>query len=336
MQAVRQVENAEQPELRLLTESFSGFQPPRRQAWLASLLLHVAAAAVLVLMPPTRTQLIRDPGVLLERAAQLVAPPAELTQRAANEGKIGREFDLESLLPRRSLRLPPGGFRPPPGPVVRPESTPGLPEPPKLEGPLALAQAPPVPIPIPAPQIQTVEKPKLAFESPAAPPVVTPGSGQVPLPSTTVSEAARAAVRGGGGGLVVGDLDLGPGGIGEALDLPPAAGRRASSLELLSDPMGVDFRPYLIQILATVRRNWFAVMPEAARLGRRGKVVIQFAISRDGQVPKLVIVSPSGTEALDRAAVAGISASNPFPPLPAEYRGLQIRLQFTFLYNMPR
>jgi TonB family protein len=100
--------------------------------------------------------------------------------------------------------------------------------------------------------------------------------------------------------------------------------------------MGVDFRPYLIQILATVRRNWYAVMPEVARLGRQGKVVIQFAINRDGSVPKLVIVSPSGTEALDRAAVAGISASNPFPPLPAEYRGLQIRLQFTFLYNMPR
>jgi outer membrane biosynthesis protein TonB len=39
--------------------------------------------------------------------------------------------------------------------------------------------------------------------------------------------------------------------------------------------------------------------------------------------------------ALDRAAVAGISASNPFPPLPAEFRGEQIRLQFTFLYNVP-
>jgi TonB family protein len=129
---------------------------------------------------------------------------------------------------------------------------------------------------------------------------------------------------------------LGAGGIGEALNLPPSPGRQGSALELLSDPMGVDFRPYLIQILATVRRNWYAVMPEVARLGRQGKVVIQFAINRDGSVPKLVIVSPSGTEALDRAAVAGISASNPFPPLPAEYRGLQIRLQFTFLYNMPR
>ncbi|MEZ5355006.1 MAG: energy transducer TonB [Bryobacteraceae bacterium] len=92
----------------------------------------------------------------------------------------------------------------------------------------------------------------------------------------------------------------------------------------------------MIRILSTVRRNWVAVIPESARLGRRGKVLIQFAISKDGAVPKLVIASPSGTEALDRAAVAGISASNPFPPLPDEFKGQQIRLQFTFLYNAGR
>jgi TonB family protein len=102
----------------------------------------------------------------------------------------------------------------------------------------------------------------------------------------------------------------------------------------MSDPMGVDFKPYLIQILAAVKRNWLAVIPESARLGRPGKVQLQFAIARDGRVPKLVIAIGSGTDALDRAAVAGVSASNPFPPLPSEFKGAQIRLQFTFLYNM--
>jgi TonB family protein len=122
--------------------------------------------------------------------------------------------------------------------------------------------------------------------------------------------------------------------LGEGLNLPPSRGRIGSSLELLSDPEGVDFRPYLIKILSTVRRNWYAVIPESAKLGRRGRVVLQFAISRDGSVPKLVIAIPSGTQALDRAAVAGISASNPFPPLPTDFGGLNIRLQFVFLYNM--
>jgi outer membrane biosynthesis protein TonB len=48
----------------------------------------------------------------------------------------------------------------------------------------------------------------------------------------------------------------------------------------------------------------------------------------------LVIANSSGTQSLDRAAVAGISASNPFPPLPAEFPGSDVRLQFVFLYNV--
>jgi TonB family protein len=71
-------------------------------------------------------------------------------------------------------------------------------------------------------------------------------------------------------------------------------------------------------------------------MGRRGQVLIQFIIDRHGAVPKLVIATSSGTEAFDRAAVAGVSASNPFPPLPPEFKGDQIRLQLAFSYNAPR
>jgi hypothetical protein len=39
---------------------------------------------------------------------------------------------------------------------------------------------------------------------------------------------------------------------------------------------------------------------------------------------------------MDRAAVAGVSASNPFPPLPPEYKGREIRVQFVFSYNLSR
>ena len=123
--------------------------------------------------------------------------------------------------------------------------------------------------------------------------------------------------------------------------LPTPAGGASSrgiqqrgSVELLSDPSGVDFKPYLIQVLASVKRNWFAVMPQSARYGNRAQVQIQFAIRKDGAVPKLVIASSSGTDPLDRAAVAGVSASNPFPPLPREFAGEEVRLQFTFSYNV--
>jgi len=37
--------------------------------------------------------------------------------------------------------------------------------------------------------------------------------------------------------------------------------------------------------------------------------------------------------ALDRAAYGGITASNPFPPLPSEFRGSYLELRFNFFYN---
>jgi TonB family protein len=110
-----------------------------------------------------------------------------------------------------------------------------------------------------------------------------------------------------------------------------------SEVELKTDPQGADFKPYLRQILAIVRRNWFSVLPDSARIGvLRGSTTIQFIVNQDGSIPKLVIADSSGAQALDRAAVAGLSMSNPLPPLPADFRGGLIRLQFSFNYNMPR
>ena len=222
-----------------------------------------------------------------------------------------------------------------------------LPEPPKVETPaLPSAQTPPLGSsltapPPPPPQIQAEEKPKLAFETPGAPsrlparPGGLASSRAIAPPADSITEATRSAIRSGSAGVAVGDLDLqGPGGIGPGLNVPSAPGRAASALELLGDPMGVDFKPYLIRILAAVKRNWLAVYPESARLGRAGRVQIQFAIARDGSVPKLVIASTSGTRALDLAAVAGIDSSTPFPPLPGDFKGSQVRLQFTFSYNV--
>ena len=151
-------------------------------------------------------------------------------------------------------------------------------------------------------------------------------------PDQIVRGAIQNMIQGGGGRQAVGD---GIGGAASVGVLPSGPSNSGSAVELLSDPRGVDFRPYLTQVLAAVRRNWFAVIPESARMGMtRGRTLIQFSVARNGSVPKLVIAKSSGAPPLDRAAVAGISASNPFPPLPQEFLGQDIRLQFTFLYNI--
>ncbi len=194
-------------------------------------------------------------------------------------------------------------------------------------------------IPIPPSQQKPPEKPELILEDPKARmesqkgPIELARLGIGSRPDQLVENAIQAMQEHGGGPQAVGD-GVGAAGGGYA---PPSPGNIGSGLELLSDPKGVDFRPYLLQLLNSVRRNWYAVIPESARLGmERGRVAVQFAVDQNGDVPKLVIASSSNSQPLDRAAVAGVSASLPFPPLPRDFTGDEIRLQFVFLYNIKR
>jgi TonB family protein len=249
----------------------------------------------------------------------LVAPKiSEVTQKDPNKGKVTPQLDVRSALREAPAKarsfVPPA----PSGPVVPPAA---MATPPQIQ---ATVSAPPLAGVIPT-LPQPLEKPKIVLEdvSPATAPVVLPDNPIIKLPNTALDDLNRAAGRSGGaGGLVIS-----PDGASEATSL--------RQMQLLSDPLGVDFKPYLLQVLARVRRNWLSIVPDSARMGRRGLVLIQFSIDRTGGVPKLVIASTSGITAFDRAAVAGISASNPFPPLPAAYKGDQIRLQMAFSYNLP-
>ncbi len=314
------------------------------RAGVLSIAAHVAAVLALILIPHS---LAPTPRRVEQQITPLIEPPTELTQKAPNKGPIAKEVTVEGLQPRPRVEMPnrpPSTTRPAarmPSPPQPPPAA--IPEPPQMQAgnrevqpPRGLPVGPPTNQPVP-PQIQEQEKPKLAFETPTAPPP-SGGIGTVTRPDTSVAGAIRELTHSGTpGGLTVGDeiSDGGSGGIGGGLNLPPSAGRQASSLELLSDTKGVDFRPYLLQVLQSVRRNWFAVYPESARMGLRGKVEAEFMIAKDGSVPKLVIVQHS-IPALERAAVAGIDASHPFPPFPPGFSGERIVLKLTFSYNMPR
>ena len=103
---------------------------------------------------------------------------------------------------------------------------------------------------------------------------------------------------------------------------------------ILSDTRGYDFGPYMNQVVNAVRTNWYYLIPEIARLGQKGRVVIIFTITQSGIIKDPHIVANSGLDPLDRAAFGAITASNPFQKLPPGFDGNQIVLQFTFLYNL--
>jgi len=110
---------------------------------------------------------------------------------------------------------------------------------------------------------------------------------------------------------------------------------RMGPMEITTDTQGVDFGPYLQRVLHDVKEHWYQIIPESAMppLLKKGEVSIEFAILKDGKVAGMRYISGSGDVALDRAAYGGITASNPFPPLPAEFGGQYLGLRFTFLYN---
>jgi TonB family protein len=327
-------------------------ETPDRPRWFRAGIGSVAVHAVLLVLGfaigSLETPQPRDlPEIAsnLHKVTPLYAPPKELTQKDPNRGKVSQEVNLEGLLehtPRPAARpTPPLRSFKPPVPqkqLAQQAALPRLSEPPKID---AAVNAPPAITPsagtpnAPPPQIQSEEKPKLAFETPGQQGTSSnPAFSKIPKPKTSVEDEIRSVARGGGnkGGIVVEDMEPPPN-IPGTFRQAPTLPRDQNSLELISDAQGVDFKPYLIRILALVRQNWFAVLPESARLGNRGTVQIQFVIDRNGQVPKLVIAMPSGSQSLDKAAVAGVSATVPFPPLPQEFKGKEIRLQFSFKYN---
>ncbi len=208
----------------------------------------------------------------------------------------------------------------------------GVPAPPSPPPVAAQAQGANQPSPQPQPQqpsgassasqgtIAKLESPPMAKPVPGGP--FSAGMS----PGSALQRAARASVgsRGGAGGAG-GDYGIGLG----------TQAKVVSNIDILSDTMGVDFGPYLSRVLHDVRMNWYALIPESARapLMKKGKVSIQFAIMKDGRVAGMQLLGPSGDISMDRAAWGGITASDPFPPLPREFGGQYLALRFHFFYN---
>jgi TonB family protein len=207
---------------------------------------------------------------------------------------------------------------------------------PGLTGPRAMQPAAPPVVAQnqpPAQQARSQPPPRPQFESnQTAQLQVPPGSnassvfgkyagGMTAGQSIQQATQAAAASRAGGGGQG-GDFGLGTG----------ARGRQLGALDILSDTQGVDFGPYLQRVLEEVRDNWYRLIPESAEM-KKGKLAIEFAITRDGNIADMRLIATSNDSALDRAAWGGITTSNPFPPLPNEFTGPYLALRFRFYYN---
>ncbi|MGH9545929.1 MAG: TonB family protein [Terriglobales bacterium] len=307
----------------------------QREAFWISVVVHLAIVILVVNSPKLE-------GLLHRRSVILVSPDDLMRQKdltylelPPDEQKLTKRPDTNKIsdkdrmatskapqLDRKELKKildsarpgAPGAGAPPAQPAPptsaqqnqAPQEQPSSPPPPPDQNQVARLQTPP-----------------------AARPAPTFGTGAMSAGSA-IEQAARAAIsnRGGYSG------DGGDYGLGQGKQPGEAIG----PMDVLSDTQGVDFGPYLARVLHDVRENWYRIIPESARapLMKKGKVSIEFAILKDGQVAGLQIVGSSGDVALDRAAYGGITASKPFPPLPTEFGGQYLALRFHFYYNPDR
>jgi TonB family protein len=255
----------------------------------------------------------------LEMPKDLITPKKPVQPKALSNRD--RHFD-------QPTKIPDSVSTPVPHPAPKP--TPATPPP----GPVAPPQ-PATPPPAPAPKAAAQPKPDDSLKLADVPrPTNKPKLNLNLGAASQLQQAMDAAAR---------DRSSKSQGVTEVAPLPAprqsggggsAPGQTGAGVQILTDTQGVDFDPYLRRVIEIVRRNWYAVMPETVYLGTQGKVIIVFNINTDGSVPGIHMVGLSGTASLDQAAAASISASNPFPPLPSQFHGPFITLQFGFYYNL--
>ena len=327
-----------EPEIHLILELETEVARWRRRTmFLVSVILHALLVLIILFSP----ELLRRGRELMGVPVQVVPKrestflwlPPEVLRRLREPPETSTLSDRNRRAQGRSPQIDPNGLHMPysRGNTKLPEIAGGAPPTPPAAAPTPPPGAGGNPAPQPAAPAPAPKKDDgLRLED--VKPEQGGGGSRLRLPSLTPGEAMRQSLEAASRGQARGGT---PGEGSSNLQFENLNPNFTTPGPIiLSDTQGVDFGPYLARVVFIVRRNWYSIIPESARLGERGRVAVVFEILKDGSVPQLRLVASSGSDPLDRAAVAGIRASIPFPPLPEEFTGNHLVLQFIFLYNL--
>ncbi len=219
--------------------------------------------------------------------------------------------------------------------------------------------------PAPAPKAPQVAKPSPPTARPSLKPPMTPKTVQkpssafkVPVPSGgtksgtyatgPISGSGTAAKGGSTGGSAAGSGKFTPapalaptgkgagGGSGTKLGHGGGSGGYGNpgpgnpngrpGIDAIREP---DFGPYMRELQRRIKMNW---NPPKGNESKR--VVLLFKIAKDGRLLSCSVFKSSGLPNADKAALDAVKLTAPFKPLPVEYKGSSIDIQFTFDYNV--
>lgn len=91
----------------------------------------------------------------------------------------------------------------------------------------------------------------------------------------------------------------------------------------------VDFKSYMQNLQKAIKSNW-----KPTKCNNSKQFIALFKIDKNGDLTSLKIYKSSGDNNFDKVALDAISQTTPFKPLPKEFCGDSINVQFTFDYNV--
>ena len=132
--------------------------------------------------------------------------------------------------------------------------------------------------------------------------------------SSSGSSGSRYASRGSSGGY------------GSGGNPSPGNPNGAPGIDAIRQP---NWGPYMRDLEQRIKRNWSPPKGDSSK-----RVVITFTIGRDGRLLSKKVTKSSGVPLADRAAMSAIELTAPFRPLPPEFKGQSVPIEFTFDYNV--
>ena len=216
---------------------------------------------------------------------------------------------------------------------------------PAAQGPVKPSQAKPAP-PTARPSLKppTTPKPTARPTSAFNVPVPKGGEGKGTYTTGPISGSGTTAKGGGAGGTSTSGRSAGPslaptGGSGNKLAKGSGGGGTGGygnpgpgnpngrpGIDAIKEP---DFGPYMRELTRRIKMNW-----DPPKGNESKRVVLLFKIAKDGRLLSCSVFKSSGLPGADKAAINAVQATAPFRPLPAEFRGQSIDIQFTFDYNV--
>ncbi len=266
--------------------------------------------------------------------AKKPTPPApkkqevQKTQKKVEQPKVQQPQRAQQSKPPQPSSVVEKPTPAPKAPAPRPTPTPAVPRPTK--NPNSNFN-----IPIPKSSIPQIAQPTTA---PVTSSPTTGSSGGVnggkgsssPAPSFSPTTSGKSGsgtggtgTGAGGGGRFSNGTGSGKGNVGNP---GPGNPKGTPGIDAIKQP---DFGPYMKELQRRIKMNW-----DPPKGNESKRVVLLFSIARDGRLLNVSVHKSSGLATADKAALDAVKLTAPFRPLPPDFKGDKVDIQFTFDYNV--